>query len=361
MSDLPDALLPALGVAVLERTAEGTFVRLGAAPAWYDGLFAADGETVDLGSSAFLTWFLEGAEAVWEGRKEGRAASGPWTEAGVDGAARTLEATALRLDGRDVLLVGPPTFGFAEAERVLQAARDLALRAEAERRSWAEREVLLHCIVHDLSNPLSGISGSLQILGGRELDEDDAELLEIASRNVGRMREMIRSILHAFEAEVAAMLPSATPDVADAAAVLAAAATAIAPQAVVAGVTLDAEVPPAPLPVAAEATRLERVLLNFLDNAFRHTPPGGRVRLVAEPEDGGVRLAVEDSGPGVPEEAVGHLFRRFSQRGGKKGRIGLGLYFCRIAAEGWGGAVGYDPAPGGGSRFWIRVPRSQTG
>lgn len=360
MSAVPEALLPALGRMVLERTRDGHFVRLGGVPADLDGFFPGDAEAVDVTASAFLTWFLDGAEAVWAGDRAGPLASGPWTEPGADGEARTLEATALRLDGRDLLLVGHPAFTFAEAERVLQAARNLALVAEGERRAAAEREVLLHCIVHDLSNPLSGISGSLQILNDRDLDEDDAELLEIASRNVGRMRGMIRSILHAFEAEVAAMLPSATPDRADATAVLAAAAQAIGPQAVVADVAIEADIPEVPLPVVADTARLERVLLNFLDNALRHTPAGKTIRLGAEVGDEVVRLVVEDEGPGVPEEAVGGLFQRFSQKGGKKGRIGLGLYFCRIAAEGWGGEAGYEPAPGGGSRFWVRLHRAET-
>ena len=360
MSALPDALLSALGVMVLERTPEGAFVRLGDAPAEYDGLFAEDAEAVDVSASAYLAWFLASAEAVWSGRRDGPLASGPWTEAGADGEARTLEATALRLGEREVLLVGPPAFSFTEAERVLQAARDLALVAEGERRAAAEREVLLHCIIHDLSNPLSGISGSLQILSDRDLDEDDTELLEIASRNVGRMRGMIRSILHTFEAEVAAMLPSSAPPRTDAAAVLAAAAQAIGPQAVVADVTLATAVPPGPLPVVAEADRLERVLLNFLDNALRHTPAGRAIRLGAEVEGETVRLVVEDEGPGVPEAAAEDLFRRFSQKGGKKGRIGLGLYFCRIAAEGWGGEAGYEPAPDGGSRFWVCLRRPEA-
>ncbi|MEM7788033.1 MAG: HAMP domain-containing sensor histidine kinase [Bacteroidota bacterium] len=359
MSDLHAALLPALGVVVLERTADGAFARLGDVPAGLAGLFDGGPEAVDVSASAYLAWFLESAEAVWRGERDGPLASGPWTEAGADGEARTLEATALRLGDRDVLLIGPPAFSFPEATRVLQTARELALAAEGERRAASEREVLLHCIVHDLSNPLSGISGSLQILGAGDLDDDNTELLEIASRNVGRMRSMIRSILHTFEAEVAAMLPSATPDRADAAAVLAAAAEAIGPQATVAEVTLEAHVPEAAVPVVGEAVRLERVLLNFLDNALRHTPAGQTVRLFVDEEAREtVRLVVEDDGEGVPEAEVGALFQRFSQKGGRRGRVGLGLYFCRIAAEGWGGEAGYEPAPGGGARFWIRLPRA---
>ena len=120
MSDVPEALLPALGRMVLERTGDGRFVRLGGVPADLDGYFPGDTEAVDVSASAFLTWFLDGAEAVWAGDRPGPLASGPWTEPGADGEARTLEATALRLDGRDLLLVGHPAFSFAEAERVLQ-------------------------------------------------------------------------------------------------------------------------------------------------------------------------------------------------------------------------------------------------
>ena len=55
--------------------------------------------------------------------------------------------------------------------------------------------------------------------------------------------------------------------------------------------------------------------------------------------------------------AVPRLFRKYAQGGGTNGQVGLGLYFCRITVEGWGGAVGYEPAPGGGARFWFRLPK----
>lgn len=356
------ALVPAaLGVAVLVRRPDGAFRLEGPMPADVEGFLPDAAVLRPAETSAFLGWFLDRAAPVWEGRAEGPLASGVFTEAGANGARRALEATALRVDDQAVLLLGPPQTPYEEVQRVLQAARDLALVAERERRAALEREVLLHCIVHDLSNPLSGISGGLQLLARRDLEADDAELVEVASRNVDRIRAMIRSILHAFEAEVAAMLPAATPDTADVGAVLSAAARAIGPMATMAGVDIAAEPPPGPLPVVAESGRLERVVLNLLDNAVRHTPADGAVRLRAEPVAGAVRIVVEDDGPGVPPDAVPHLFQRFGQRGGMKGRIGLGLYFCKVAAEAWGGAVGHEPAAGGGARFWVRLPRAGVG
>jgi len=60
---------------------------------------------------------------------------------------------------------------------------------------------------------------------------------------------------------------------------------------------------------------------------------------------------------GVPKDKVYRLFRKFAQGSGKTGQVGLGLYFCRITIEGWGGAIGYHPSPLGGACFWFRLPK----
>ncbi|PLZ35080.1 ATPase, partial [Fischerella thermalis WC542] len=66
-------------------------------------------------------------------------------------------------------------------------------------------------------------------------------------------------------------------------------------------------------------------------------------------------------GSGIPAEIAKHIFEKFSQVG-KSGRVGLGLYFCRMTAERWGGQIGYLLLPQGGSRFWVRLlkPKPKT-
>lgn len=365
---LPAGLLAALDVATLERQPDGLFSPLGALPGWF-GAFAASGEApeasgargpVDLAAASdFLSHFLPSAVAVWDGSGPDRLMSGPFTEPGADGEEHTLEATALSADGRAMLLLGPPTMTFATTQRLLQTARDERLDLERTRRRTEEREVLLHCIVHDLANPLAGLRGGLRMLDASGLSDDDQELIAIARRQADRMQAMIGDVLDTFRQEVEAMMP-ATAAPANVTSALRESAEALRPRATLAGVALHVDAPDAPLRAVADARRLERVVMNLTENAIRHSPEGSAVRLSARASGGDIVLAVEDDGPGVAPEAVADLFRRFRPRGPHRGQSGLGLYFCRLAAESWGGSVGYEPRESGGARFWVRLRRARA-
>ena len=344
--DPTGAVLAALGVDAFEAT-PGGFRRLGTPPAWADGAFPADGAHVDLGASDFLAAFLADADAAWDAGA--RVQSGVWTEAGDDGAERTLEATALRLGERRLLLLAPPTASLETTHRVLQAARDNALAADAERRRADERETLLHCIVHDLANPLAGIRGSLQLLG-ETADATDAELVAIGLRSAERMQATIRSILSAFALDVDPLLPSAEAPTADLAHAARRALDAAGPRARAAGVTLSADVPDA-LPVVAGADRLVRAIDNLLENAVRHTTETVALRVTTDGEH--ATVSVLDDGPGVDPAVRDQLFRPFVQGAGG-GAAGLGLHSVKLAADAWGGTAGLSPRDRG-AHFWIRL------
>lgn len=344
--------------AVLEYKGGGQFVLLGEAPGWFDGYFSTGSDDrLNLGDhSAFLNVFLLDAEQHWS-EGEGRLQSGPWTEAGADGRAVTLEASAMELDGRKLLLIAPPTLNLDAVQQLLQSARDEHLSRERERKDVEQREVLLHCIVHDLSNPLSGLKGSLQLLAEDNLvQRDGTELLEIATRQVDRMQTQIRAILDAFRADVANQLPTAgqhaPPDVSESSRAV---AEALSPAARLAGLEIVVDAPDEPLLIVGDRDKFQRVLFNLAGNALRYGPSGTSVRVIVQEKNGEVEIAVEDEGPGVPSERIGTLFKRFGK--GPDGQTGLGLYFCRITAEHWGGSVGYSPREGGGARFWVRLPR----
>lgn len=69
-------------------------------------------------------------------------------------------------------------------------------------------------------------------------------------------------------------------------------------------------------------------------------------------------MTVEDEGAGLSPDIVNRLFQKFVQGKGKTGRAGLGLYFCRITVESWGGTIGYTLRQSGGSRFWVRLRKA---
>jgi signal transduction histidine kinase len=114
------------------------------------------------------------------------------------------------------------------------------------------------------------------------------------------------------------------------------------------------------LPAAmADLQRLEQILGNLVDNALRHTPDGGVIRLSADADGAAVRIAVEDSGPGIPAGEIDRIFERFyrldSGRARAEGGSGLGLAIARKLAEAHGGSLTAENRPGGGARFTLRL------
>lgn len=116
--------------------------------------------------------------------------------------------------------------------------------------------------------------------------------------------------------------------------------------------------------VRGDATWLTQLLLNLLDNALRHTPPGGRVTLTLEPVPGGALLKVADSGDGISPEHLPHLFERFYRadqaRTGLAGGAGLGLAICDWVARAHGGRLEVESAVGKGTVFSLRLPESAS-
>ncbi len=369
--DLPGTVelaLSDLGAALLERGEDGTFRLLTAAPAWLADLagerdpIAAARHPGEL--SPFLEHFLTLAEEFWAVGEIGRWGSGPWEETSPAGRDWPLEATALRLrSGAALLLVRQIQDVFEERRRILTRAREHQLEYEALRREIEKKEVLLHCIVHDLKGPLSVMAGSLALLRRPTLDDDKrAELLDLAIGQANRQREMIELVLDVFAAELAAMEawadhPLAAPD---ARACAAASVDDYLPafRAAGLGLRLDESGAQARAHVCGRRDQLDRVLANLLENARRHAPPDSEVVLGISTSETAARMWVDDEGPGVSPAVVERLFGRFVRDPSSGGTAGLGLYFCRTTIARWGGSIGYEPRQPRGARFWIELPRT---
>ena len=251
----------------------------------------------------------------------------------------------------------------ARQQRVVQQRNlETGLQYERLTKEVQKKEILLHCIVHDLAGPLTGIRGAYALLASEALSAEGRELLELGERQVVRQEKLIQGILQVFAAEMdpldaSSLDPAHAPDAADCARAV---VDGLAPAFVVNRVTLRLDPPPdrsRTWLVVGDRSRLERVISNLVENTLRYSPPHSTVSVGLAQDHAGVLVTVDDEGPGVPAEAAGTLFHKFAQGAGRRGKIGLGLYFCRITVERWGGTIGHSPRSGGGSRFWFRLPQ----
>ena len=342
-----------LGAVVLERVSAQRFVRASHAPSWWHTRIEGDDPLAPIEICdvfPFLESFLPTAERAWSSVDSPPIASDMWTESATDGDFH-LYAIAVRTGDAEVLVITRNDQMFHEHQLLLQRARELRMTYDAFMREIERKDILLHTIVHDLTAPLHSIVGSLSLLRECSLPASAMRWTELAVEAAARQRQLITGILDVFVTEQGSAPELVEVDLRGAIEKAVAEREPIARQR---QVDLVATIHSCAA-VRAEKTRLLRVLTNLLDNAIRHSPPEGRVAVTCTLEDGTLRICIEDDGPGVAPEILPHLFDKLvhDPRGGG---TGLGLYFCRITIEQWGGGIGYEARASGGARFWIRLP-----
>jgi len=367
-ADLLNAFLRQQGFALFEYADDGALHPIGKPAEWCGEVFgeaATAGNPIQLtGESPFLEGFLEDLGPAWVSKPEGSAESGAWIERGADGRELALEASALWLAGKRILVIQNPQRRYEEQRQVLQRARDSMLEHERLQKEIQKKEILLHCIIHDLSQPLTAMRGCFSLLALTELPADLKEVLDIAERQSQKQETMIRGILESFSADLAAQQaieqdPQKAPNLARCAQKTVEAFAGAFQQH---GARIEVD-PQLDLSrdwrVRGEESRLLRIYGNLVENALRHSDPGTTVTVGVVDEDRHVRAFVDDQGPGLLEdESATRLFALFAKgKGERGGKAGLGLYFCKMTVERWDGAIGCESRPSGGARFWFRLPR----
>ena len=356
-----DELLRSLEIALVTPDGRGGYVLREPAPSWCGRAFTPDDAARPfVERSEFLRHFIEDAERFWAEGRTGALSSGEWSEIDARGQEWRLVATALTLDrGANALVIRHVREDAERQRRLLQTARERSLQHRALVREIATKEVLLHCIVHDLSGPLSSLRGAVTMLAEPQIERAMTERLQgICQRQLDRLNGRIQQILDVFAAEMGAFEfdDAAAPPRLDRA--VAQLVESWTPTFRARGVELRARGIDEPLPVIAETDRLERVISNLVENALRYSRRGAAVELACAVEGDQIALRVEDRGPGVPESARAELFAKLRRGKGKRGRAGLGLYFCRITLERWGGSIVYSPREGGGASFCCLLRRA---
>ena len=244
------------------------------------------------------------------------------------------------------------------ANEELAAARDAA-HAEDEAKG-----LFLARMSHELRTPLNSMLGFAQaLLQDADIPAPKREQLRLLHDAGGHLRELVNRLLDLSKIEAGQLDLDTRPVTLRP--LLEACAGLMAPEVERKGQRLLLEIAgDTPEVVDADAMRLRQMLLNLLSNAVKFAPNGGRVALRLRPlARGGLRLEVQDNGPGVPPEKRHLLFRDFSQLSPQADGLGTGLGLAitaRLAAA-MGGAIGCDSAPGHGAVFWLELPLRDAG
>jgi hypothetical protein len=363
-----ESFLAVQGYALFEYAGNGVFHPIGEYPKWcqnlWKGALGRDKSIRLADASPLLENFLIDAEGFWNSNREGSANSPVWIERDPSGREVQLEATALHVDGKNVLLIRNLASTYAERQKLYQAARDSLLEHERLLREIQKKEILLHCIIHDLSQPLTAMRGCFNLMSLQDLSADLRRMVETGERESNRQEQMIRGILQAFSADLAGQQASAesAPSATDIGAAAQRAVQEFSPAFAEKQIKLQLD-PAVDLSrdwtVAGDDSRLDRIFGNLLENALRYSPPNTTVTIGLEEKGKQVLAFVDDQGPGLPkDQSPDQMFALFAKGKDKPGKAGLGLYFCKITVERWGGTIGAETKPKGGTRFWLRLPRA---
>ncbi len=343
--------------------------------AWTDHLLEAVVEgIVTLDRMGRITFFSQGAERItgWSqerllGRKLDdvfRLPDGGLFSQSVPAPGGKQALTPVLLAGRQATLavtaarLAPPQVGRAGAILVFRDVSD----EEAMHRLLGD---FMANITHEFRTPLAALAASIELLLDQLPSLSQAELKELLdSLHLGilSLQTLIDNLLEGASIEAGRFRVQPRP--ADLGEIIQEAAQTMRPLLEKYGLGLRLDLPAELPPVVIDPRRTAQVLVNLLSNAVKWSPAGGEVRLTAAPQAGTtppqVRVAVVDSGPGVPAEQRRDLFTRFARPEGQarpaQVGAGIGLSVVKAIVEAQGGRVGVSDRPAGdGAEFWFTV------
>lgn len=240
----------------------------------------------------------------------------------------------------------------------------VGIAEDATERKRVERmkSEFVSTVSHELRTPLTSISGALGLIAGGAVGEIPAgarEMIDIARRNGQRLTHLINDLLDIekiaagklhFDMQLQPLLPLVYQSL-----------EAHKAYGAERHVRLTMNGPGADVNVCVDAQRLMQILANLLSNAIKFSPVGGNVTVSVSTRGRTlVRVAVSDSGPGIPADFRSHLFERFAQADSSdrrsKGGTGLGLAISRDLVERMGGEIGFESSEGAGACFFFELP-----
>jgi two-component system, sensor histidine kinase and response regulator len=264
-----------------------------------------------------------------------------------------LAASALELSQRTAKLAESNAELLHRTQTLEDANADLKLMMR-------QREDFTAALTHDLKNPLIGCNGVLQgIITGKFTDDEQKHLLNEVVESHNAMLRMIWNMLDIYKYECGALKPNQTSI--NLIELLHASLKEFAYVMSEKKQTCKLDVPIALPKLNGDRMLLRRVLINLVGNAVKFTPDKGSIDVKATFDEKSVRLAVEDSGAGIPFAKREHLFKQFWQ--GDHSQIssvgtGLGLYLSRAIVQAHGGSLECTSGESSGAVFTVTLPRT---
>ena len=246
-----------------------------------------------------------------------------------------------------------------ELEQLGQAFN--ALLARLDKSMSAQRQFMADAS-HELRTPVSVTRTAAQVMLGREQrsEQEYRESLAIVAEQAARLTRMVDDMFLLARAEAQGRPLEATPIYLDE--LVGECTRAVRVLADARGVEVRTN-GAREVGIVGDENLLRQLVINLLENAVSHTPPGGKVSVELETHNGDVAIAVTDSGPGVPHEDRDRIFERFVRlaRSGAHTGAGLGLPIARWIAEQHGGRLTLESSAPDGARFVVSLPNTPTG
>ena len=260
--------------------------------------------------------------------------------------------TRAPLRGSDELAALAQTFN--EMAGQLQTARQKQIELDSLRRD------LIAWVSHDLQTPLTSMRAMIEALTDGVVDDAETvqRYLHTVQREIYDLSMLIDDLFQIAQLDAGGMvLERGEESLAD---LISDTLESFSELASRRGVTLEGSVDPELDPVWMDSQRIGRVLNNLIDNAMRHTPPGGHVQVKAARLSGKVQVVISDSGAGILPQDLPYVFERF-YRGEKSrsrltGGAGLGLAIARGIVQAHGGEIGVESLAGQGTHFYFSLP-----
>ena len=223
----------------------------------------------------------------------------------------------------------------------------------------ANRDDFLAIVAHDLRDLIGGVVMSAALISKRApQNEDGAGILaetKRIERYAARMNRLIGDLVDVASIDAGKL--GVTPATQDLAILIEEAVDTFRATASAKEVLLETRIADAPLLAAFDHQRILQVLANLISNSLKFTPRGGKITIAGEREAGGVHLSVQDTGCGIPDDALERVFERFSQVGKSDRRgLGLGLYISRCIVEAHGGRIWAESRRAEGSTIGFTLP-----